>query len=196
MSQATLTQPDTNTVPARRKFTREEFRWLVQQGFFREERVELVDGEIVCMPPTGPEHSSANDRVSAALILLLVDKPYYVRGQNPLALGEHEPVPDIAVVPGGPDDYRQEHPTTALLVIEIADTSLEYDRTVKRSLYASAGIPEYWIVNLVERRLEVYREPSGAVYKSLRLYHPGESVSPLFAPEVSLPVEQLVGGAP
>lgn len=195
MSQATLTQPDTNTVPARRKFTREEFHWLVQQGFFREERVELVDGEIVYMPPPGPEHSSAKSRALIALSRL-VGEERHVRIDDPLALGEHEPVPDVAVVPGSPNDYRQEHPTTALLVIEIADTSLEYDRTVKRNLYASAGIPEYWIVNLVERRLEVYREPSEAVYKSLRLYQPGESVSPLFAPEVSLPVEQLVGGVP
>ncbi len=200
MSQATLAQPKEVVPTIRRKFTLEEYHWLIRQGFFADERVELIDGEIVCMPPTGPEHSISNDRVSSLLILLLANKPYYVRVQNPLVLGEHEPVPDVAVVPGSPDDYRQAHPTTALLVIEIADTSLQYDRTTKRSLYASAGIPEYWIVNLIERRLEVYREPSSpepetpfnALYKSLRLYSPQESVSPLFAPEVSIKVEQLI----
>lgn len=200
MSQAVLVQPTKQAAPARRRFTLDEYHWLVQQGFFGDERVELIDGEIVCMAPTGPEHSTSNDRVSSKLILLLADKPYYVRVQNPLALGGHEPVPDVAVVPGSPDDYRQAHPPTALLVIEIADTSLEYDRTVKMSLYASAGIPEYWIVNLVERRLEVYREPCSpapetpfnAVYKSLRLYHPEESLTPLFVPEVSVKVEELI----
>lgn len=199
MSQATLVRPTAKNAPARRKFALDEYHWLIQQGFFRDERVELIDGEIVCMAPTGPEHSSAKSR---ALMVLsrLSGEGWHVRIDDPLVLGEHEPVPNVAVVPGNPDDYRQAHPTTALLVVEIADTSLEYDRTVKTSLYASAGIPEYWIVNLVERRLEVYREPCSpapetpfnAVYKSLRLYHPGESLSPLFAPEVSLKVEELI----
>ena len=200
MSTVTLVQLQEIVPTIRRKFTLEEYHWLIRQGFFADERVELIDGEIVRMPPTGPEHSTSNDRISSLLILLLANKPYYVRVQNPLALGEHEPVPDVAVVPGSPDDYRHSHPTTALLVVEIADTSLQYDRTTKMSLYASAGIPEYWIVNLVERRLEVYREPSSlepetpfnALYKSLRLYSAQESVSPLFAPEVSIQVGQLI----
>lgn len=200
MSQATLAQPAEQTSPARRKFTLDEYHWLVRQGFFGDERVELIGGEIVRMAPTGPEHSISNDRVSSWFILLLQGKPYYVRVQNPLALGEHEPVPDVAIVPGGPDDYRTAHPSAALLVIEIADTSLDYDRTVNMSLYASAGIPEYWIANLVERRLEVYREPSApapetpfnALYRSLRLYRPEESISPLFAPESCLQVDELI----
>ncbi len=200
MSQATLAQPKEIVPTIRRKFTLEEYHWLIRQGFFADERVELIDGEIVRMPPTGPEHSSAKSRVLLWLSHLSGENRH-VRIDDPLVLGAHEPVPDVAVVPGSPDDYRQAHPTTALLVIEIADTSLQYDRTTKRSLYASAGIPEYWIVNLIERRLEVYREPSSpepetpfnALYKSLRLYSPQESVSPLFAPEVSIPVEQLTG---
>ncbi|GBC97118.1 hypothetical protein HRbin16_02938 [bacterium HR16] len=199
MSQATLAQPAEQTSPARRKFTLDEYHRLVQQGFFDGERVELIDGEIVCMAPTGPEHSSTKSRALMTL-LRLSGEGWHVRIDDPLALGEHEPVPDVAIVPGSPDDYRTAHPSTALLVIEIADTSLEYDRTVKMSLYASAGIPEYWIVNLVERRLEVYREPSApapetlfnALYRSLRLYRPEESISPLFAPEMNLKVEELI----
>lgn len=200
MSQAILVQPKEKTALVRRRFTLDEYHWLVRQGFFADERVELIDGEIVRMPPTGPEHSSVKSR---ALMWLsrLSGENWHVRVDDPLALGEHEPVPDVAVVPGSPDDYRQSHPTTALLVIEIADTSLQYDRTTKMSLYASAGIPEYWIVNLVERRLEVYREPSSpepetpfnALYKSLRLYSPQESISPLFAPEVSVQAGELIG---
>lgn len=199
MSQAVLVQPTKQAAPARRRFTLDEYHWLVQQGFFGDERVELIDGEIVSMAPTGPEHSSAKSR-SLRVLSRLSGESWHVRIDDPLALGGHEPVPDVAVVPGSPDDYRQAHPATALLVIEIADTSLEYDRTVKMSLYAGAGIPEYWIVNLVERRLEVYREPCSpapetpfnAVYKSLRLYHPEESLTPLFVPEVSVKVEELI----
>jgi Uma2 family endonuclease len=200
MSQAALLKPAKQPAPARRRFTLEEYHWLVQQGFFREDRVELIDGEIVHMAPTGPEHSISTDRIARYLVMLLSGKPYYVRIQNPLTIGEHEPVPDVAVVPGSPEDYRQAHPSSALLVIEVADTSLEYDRTVKASLYTSAGIPEYWVVNLVERRLEVYREPTSpapeapfnALYRSLRIYHLEETVSPLFAPEVSVKVGELI----
>jgi Uma2 family endonuclease len=100
-------------------------------------------------------------------------------------------VPDLAIVPGKPSDYRHKHPTTALLVIEIADTTLEYDRTQKLALYAKAGIPEYWILNLPERVLEVYREPSGRRYKSVRYYTPDERVSPLFAPDWQIEVKSL-----
>lgn len=197
MSPVTLTA---EAAPARRKFTREEYHWLVRHGFFRDEQVELIDGEIIQMPPAGPEHSSAKSRALMAFMHLPTGS-YHVRIDDPLVLGEHEPVPDVAVVPGSPNDYLHAHPTTALLVVEIADSSLEYDRTVKGSLYASAGIPEYWIVNLVEQRLEVYREPSSpalgtpfnALYRSMRLYSPEESVSPLFAPDVSVRVGELTG---
>jgi Uma2 family endonuclease len=200
MTQLALSKPIETTQPMRRRFTLQEYQWLVQQGFFGDDRVELIDGEIVRMAPTGPEHSISTDRIAGHLVLLLSGKPYYVRIQNPLAIGDHEPVPDVAVVPGSPEDYRQAHPSTALLVIEVADTSLEYDRTVKASLYASAGIPEYWVVNLVERRLEVYREPTSpapetpfnALYRSLRIYHREESISPLFAPDASVKVGQLI----
>jgi Uma2 family endonuclease len=199
MSQAALLKPAKQPAPARRRFTLEEYHWLVQQGFFREDRVELIGGEIVHMAPTGPEHSTTKSRLLLAL-MPLVGTGRHLRVDDPLTLGDQEPVPDVAVVPGSPEDYRQAHPSSALLVIEVADTSLEYDRTVKASLYASAGIPEYWVVNLVERRLEVYREPTSpapeapfnALYRSLRIYHLEETVSPLFAPEVSVKVGELI----
>jgi len=199
MSQAVTVKPTEQTAPARRRFTLQEYHWLVQQGFFGDDRVELIDGEIVRMAPTGPEHSTTKSRLLLAL-MPLVGKGRHLRVDDPLTLGDHEPVPDMAVVPGSPEDYRQAHPSTALLVIEVADTSLEYDRTVKASLYASAGIPEYWVVNLVERRLEVYREPTSpapetpfnALYRSLRIYHREESISPLFAPDASVKVGQLI----
>jgi Uma2 family endonuclease len=199
MTQLALSKPIETTQPMRRRFTLQEYQWLVQQGFFGDDRVELIDGEIVRMAPTGPEHSTTKSRLLLAL-MPLVGKGRHLRVDDPLTLGDHEPVPDMAVVPGSPEDYRQAHPSTALLVIEVADTSLEYDRTVKASLYASAGIPEYWVVNLVERRLEVYREPTSpapetsfnALYRSLRIYHREESISPLFAPDASVKVGQLI----
>jgi Uma2 family endonuclease len=199
MSQAVTVKPTEQTAPARRRFTLQEYQWLVQQGFFGDDRVELIDGEIVRMAPTGPEHSTTKSRLLLAL-MPLVGKGRHLRVDDPLTLGDHEPVPDMAVVPGSPEDYRQAHPSTALLVIEVADTSLEYDRTVKASLYASAGIPEYWVVNLVERRLEVYREPTSpapetpfnALYRSLRIYHQEESISPSFDATLVIRVGELV----
>ncbi|CUU34884.1 Endonuclease, Uma2 family (restriction endonuclease fold) [Armatimonadetes bacterium DC] len=186
----------------RYRFTPEQFEQLGALGLFQNQRVELIEGEIVQMPPVGPEHGSTVDQTMLSLGRRLSGKSYYVRVQNPLRLGGSEPYPDIAIVPGKPSDYRQQHPTTALLVIEIADTSLEYDRTEKMSLYASAGIPEYWIVNLVERCLEVYREPVSSVegtafnarYRALRYYSLDEVVRPLFEPTLEIPVKALFEG--
>jgi Uma2 family endonuclease len=145
--------PDAHSLPPqagvqRYRFTPDQFEQLGRLGLFDHLRVELIGGEIIQMPPIGPEHGSTVDQTMQSLGRRLPAKPYYLRVQNPLRLGDSEPVPDVAIVPGKPSDYRTHHPTTALLVIEIADTSLEYDRTEKMSLYAAAGIPEYWIVNL------------------------------------------------
>jgi Uma2 family endonuclease len=186
----------------RYRFTPDQFEQLGRLGLFDHLRVELIGGEIIQMPPIGPEHGSTVDQTMQSLGRRLPAKPYYLRVQNPLRLGDSEPVPDVAIVPGKPSDYRTHHPTTALLVIEIADTSLEYDRTEKMSLYAAAGIPEYWIVNLVERCVEVYREPASpavgtafnARYRSLRYYGLDEVVSPLFEPTLEVPVRALLEG--
>jgi Uma2 family endonuclease len=194
--------PPTPTGAKRYRFTPELFEQLGELGLFRDQRVELIGGEIVQMAPVGPEHGSTVDQTMLSFGQRLPAKNYYLRIQNPLRLGDSEPFPDIAIVPGKPSDYRQHHPTTALLVIEIADTSLEYDRTEKMSLYASAGIPEYWIVNLVERCLEVYREPVSpaegtafnARYKWLRYYSLEETVEPLFEPGLVIPVRALFEG--
>ncbi|MCS7066067.1 MAG: Uma2 family endonuclease [Fimbriimonadales bacterium] len=146
---------------------------------------------MVTMPPEGSDHAFVK---STATQQFARQQPvdWHLRVESPLRLGSSEPVPDLAVVPGKPADYRHQHPTKALLVIEIADTSLEHDRTKKLALYAKAGIPEYWIINLLERVLEVYREPSGKRYKSIRYYTLDETVSPLFAPEWQIAVSSLL----
>jgi Uma2 family endonuclease len=186
----------------RYRFTPDQFEQLGRLGLFDHLRVELIGGEIIQMPPIGPEHGSTVDQTMQSLGRRLPAKPYYLRVQNPLRLGDSEPVPDVVIVPGKPSDYRTHHPTTALLVIEIADTSLEYDRTEKMSLYAAAGIPEYWIVNLVERCVEVYREPVvpaagtafNARYRAWRYYGLDEIVQPLFEPTLEIPVRALLEG--
>jgi Uma2 family endonuclease len=196
------THPAPHAGVQRYRFTPDQFEQLGRMGLFDHLRVELIGGEIVQMPPIGPEHGSTVDQTMQSLGRRLPTKPYYLRVQNPLRLGDSEPVPDIAIVPGKPSDYRTQHPTTALLVIEIADTSLEYDRTEKMSLYAAAGIPEYWIVNLVERCVEVYREPVSptagtafnARYRALRYYGLDETVQPLFEPTLEIPVRALLEG--
>jgi Uma2 family endonuclease len=188
------------SLPLRRWITRTEFEALMEAGVFpREERLELLAGELTRREPVNTAHAVAVVLVSEALQQVL-PKNLHLRTQLPLALSDYdEPFPDLAVVSGSPRDYLSQHPTSALLVVEVSEASLKTDREVKGSLYASAGIPEYWILNLRERVLEVYREPAadaravyGAAYCQQRIYTTGEPVSPLCAPDATLAVEQLL----
>ncbi|MEN3002433.1 MAG: Uma2 family endonuclease [Armatimonadota bacterium] len=182
----------------RRKFTCEEYHRLAEIGILREdERVELIEGDIIQMVPVSPEHVTATLGLYE-VVRRLFGKGYLVRIQSPLALGASEPEPDIAVVRGRLADYKHAHPTTAVLVIEVAQTSLQYDREVKASVYAKANIPEYWIVNLQSRRLEVYREPIespdapfGYTYRLRLLLNPEDTVAPLEKPDRSIRVARL-----
>jgi Uma2 family endonuclease len=148
-------------LPMRRWITHEEFEALMEAGVFApEERLELIAGELTRREPVNTSHAVAVVLVGEILSSIL-PKGMHLRIQLPLVLGEYdEPFPDIAVVLGSPRDYLSLHPTTALLVVEVSEASLKTDREVKGSLYAKAGIPEYWIVNLKERVVEVYREPA------------------------------------
>ncbi len=179
------------TLP-RRKFTREEYYRIAEAGLFNGERVELIEGEIVQMSPIGPAHTVATHAVFACLLNLLGER-FFVRMQSPLSLGDSEPEPDVAVVPGKPGDYRDAHPTSAVLVVEVAQSSLEYDREVKGRLYAQAGIPEYWLVNLEERCVEVYRDPSPERgYLSKRIVTPGETFTCLQKPDSPISVDSIL----
>jgi Uma2 family endonuclease len=176
-----------------RRFTREEYERLVEQGYFHpEERIELVDGGLYEMTPQSSFHSTGVLLTQSALQPLFKEG-FQIRIQMPLALGfDSEPEPDLAVVPGGLRDYVYAHPTTAILIVEVADSSLIHDRKRKASLYARSGIPEYWILNLVRWCLEVYRESKEGVYTSRTVLREGDSVSPLSRPEVSIPVASLL----
>ena len=143
-----------------RRWKRIEYDRLVDLGVFEGEPLELIGGQLIVAEPKGAYHSSA---VSSAEYALRAGLPsgWIVRTQQPLSLDdESEPEPDLAVVPGRPGDYRHAHPERPALAVEVSDSSLHFDRQQKGSLYARAGIEDYWIVNLVDRVLEIYRDPS------------------------------------
>src|SRR5262249_50725819 len=146
-----------------RRWTRKEYDRLIEQGFLHEdEPVELVDGQLMVSEPQGSQHAAGVSLVARALGRA-IGLGWYVMVQLPLALDpDSEPEPDVAVVQGEPRDYRDEHPSRPVLVVEVADSSLSFDRQNKGSLYARAGVPDYWIVNLIDRVLEVHRAPTPA----------------------------------
>jgi Uma2 family endonuclease len=146
-----------------RRWTRSEYDRLIRYGVFGEdEHVELLDGHLVVREPQGSRHSAAVVALQQALARAF-GAGFHVRPQLPIALDDSsEPEPDAVVVQGAPWDYASRHPATPLLLVEIAETSLAIDRSYKGSLYARARIADYWIVNLAESFLEVYREPTAA----------------------------------
>jgi Uma2 family endonuclease len=143
-----------------RRWTRAEYERLVELGLFEREPLELVGGQLIVAEPQSAYHASSVGRVEYALRAAL-PPGWIVRTQAPVSLDDDsEPEPDLAVVPGSPGDYRDAHPTQPALVIEVAESSLHFDRRDKASLYARAGVKDYWIVNLVRRQLEVHRDPA------------------------------------
>ena len=152
--------------PPVRRFTVDEYHRMIESGILLEDdRVELLDGWILEMSPIGPPHEVCVSLILAALQQIL-PRAWFVRVQAPITLATGEPQPDLAVVRGKARDYLSHHPgpPDIALLIEIADSSLQFDRLQKRRQYAIAGIPEYWIVNLVNRCLEVCRDPAGGDY--------------------------------
>jgi Uma2 family endonuclease len=173
-----------------RPLRRGEFDRLVELGTFDDERVELLSGVLVQMSPQGAEHSSVVSELATLLIVALGSRAK-VRTHSPLALSEEsEPEPDIAVVL--PADYTRELPTTALLVIEVADSSLRKDRQLKAALYAAAGVAEYWIVNLAERVVEVQRAPKDRGYENVTRHDPDQNLRVAAFADVELAVSQFL----
>ena len=174
-------------------WTREEYDRLVAAGAFHPmARLQLVQGEIVEMAPQSAEHATAIGRLQKALEQVFGER-HVVRPQLPLALSdESEPEPDLAVVEGSLEDFRHQHPARAILIVEIADSTLDFDRGRKRAMYAAAGVPEYWILNLVDGVLEVYREPRESTYGAARRLGPDDRLSPFAAPGRQLRVADLL----
>jgi len=186
--------------PHTRLWTREEYYKMAETGVLRPgERVELIGGEVIAMVPQDSPHYTAIDLVEEELRKIF-SAGYVVRVQGPLDSGLTSlPEPDVAVVRGTIRDYAKAHPTTALLVVEVAESSLAYDRSIKVSLYASAGIPDYWILNLIDRRLEVFRDPiampgqpHGYGYRTCTYYLAADAVTPLAAGQGSISVADLL----
>ncbi len=193
--------PDVLCGPGVRPLTREEYYKAAEVGIFGpEERLELIGGEVIKkVSPQLTPHATSISLCGEALRKAF-DQGHHVRIQAPMALGPHsEPEPDVCVVEGSARDYEREHPKTAVLVIEVADSSLRLDRKVKASLYAAAGIPDYWLLNLPDRVLEVHREPApmadepfGHQYRSITRYPETAVVSPLAAPGATIRVADLL----
>jgi len=176
-----------------RNFSRREYDNMVRAGTIGEDdRLELIDGRIVAMSPEGPTHAGTIDLCAEALRKIF-GADYTVRVQHPLAVDpDDEPEPDIAVVPGGPRDHLADHPHDAVLVVEVAESSLAYDRGRKLRMYASCGVPEYWVVNIPERCVEVYRDPQHNGYAHCHRYEPGQSIQLASFSDVSLAVSEFL----
>ena len=182
-----------------RRFTRVEYQQLIETIFQPDERLELIDGLLILREPQYTPHATAIQLVQRTLQRAFGDG-WSVGSQLPIALDDmSEPEPDAAVVPGDPRDYRDAHPERPVLIVEVALSRLAFDRRQKASLYARAGIADYWVVNLVDRILEVYREPIAALaapygfrYRSVTRFRPTATVIPLAAPSAAILVADLL----
>ncbi len=181
------------------QWTRDESYKMAKVGLFDGKHVELIEGQVIEMSPMGSRHRTATTLTGD--ILRQTFRPgYFVSIQCPLDLGDiAEPEPDVAVIAGNVRDYTEAHPTTAALIVEVADMSLAYDRTTKASLYAKAGMADYWIVNLIERQVEVYRHPTidaaqpyGFGYAEITVRTAAESVAPLAMPQAHIAVTDML----
>jgi Uma2 family endonuclease len=183
-----------------RRWTRAEYDRLIEAGFFQPgEPIELIGGQLMVSEPQGRRHAWAlaivDHRLRAAL-----GSGWTVRTQMPVDLDdESEPEPDLAVVPGNPEEQPVRHPARLALIVEVAESSLATDREVKGSLYARAGLGDYWVVNLLDRCVEVCREPApdpaapyGWRYRAIQVLGPEAYLSPLAAPRARIPVADLL----
>jgi Uma2 family endonuclease len=184
-------------VPVETRYTVERYFGLVETGVLHpDDRVELLEGVIVAVSPQNPPHASAVTRANRALNRVLGDRAL-IRVQMPLIIGSYSvPEPDLAVVSGTGADYDAAHPTTALLVVEVADSSLLQDRLTKAAVYVAAGIPEYWLVNLRDDCIEVFRAPDPGMrrYAETRTLRRGEQLDLVAFPEAKVSISDLLPG--
>ena len=182
--------------PSRHRFTVDEYEALGRlEEFCGGPRLELIEGEIVEMTPIGPDHAGDVMWLHAELMPRLGGRAV-IRVQNPLRLGDlSEPEPDLTVLVPPLDRYRRRHPMAedVLLLVEVSNSSLRFDRATKVPLYARHGVAEVWIVDLTGETVEVYRQPSPEGYSTVDRRGRGESVSPATFPDIELSVDELLG---
>jgi Uma2 family endonuclease len=182
--------------PQRHRFTVAEYERMGAAGIFGEDdRVELIAGEIIEMSPIGRRHVVAVDRLANRFGRRLGAR-VIVRVQSPVRLGEQdEPQPDVVLLRARDDFYASSDPTSAdlLLVVEVAETSLRYDRRVKIPLYARHGVAEAWLLDVTRRTLTVFRDPAPTGYRTGRVPRPGDRLAPLAFPDVAFDPSEIVG---
>ena len=180
------------------RFTREQYYQLGRLGFFDGRRVERIHGEIVERSPVGWLHVVSCRKTAELLERIFVGMGWVSRNEQPLALTDSDPQPDVMVVAGRFEDHS-DHPTTGLLVVEVADSTLARDTTTKAELYASAGVTDYWVIDLDNRRLLVFRDPialpaglGATAYRTQLTLGPTDSVAPLAALAAAVRVGDLL----
>ena len=177
-----------------RQFSRGEYHRLAEIGVLKpDERVELLDGIIYNMAPMGPFHGGVSNAL-AGYLWQLAQGRWFVWTQSPIGLSKtSEPEPDLALLVPADHCYMQRHPgpDDVFLIIEVADSSLEFDREKKLPLYAKAALPEVWIINLREKTAEVYRQPTAGVYSQCETLRPGQTANLLVFPQVKIPVTDI-----
>ena len=188
---------DDPALMTRHKLDVDEYYRMAEVGILHpEDRVELIDGEIIELAPIGQDHEAAVNGLNQTLVLACLGRGI-VSVQNSIRIERlSAPHPDFAVLRFRADFYRtgtRPGPEDVLLVIEVADTSLSYDKTVKRPLYARAGIPEYWIVNLRARLLDAYRHPTGGDYAEPEEHGPGDELALVADPQIVVPLRLAFG---
>lgn len=175
-----------------RPLRRAEYDRLVAAGLFEDERLELLAGRLVTTSPQGPPHAELVTRLSANLLPPLLDRAE-VRVRLPFAAGDDsEPEPDLAVVPCG--DYLAGHPERALLVVEVAASSLPKDLALKAAIYEAAAVDEYWVVDLTAPRVVVFRRGPGGGFVAPTVHGPGEALAPVAFPDVRVALADLLAG--
>ena len=179
---------------ARRLINVDEYHQMSEIGILSEKGIELIHGEILEMSPTGTKHSACINRLNALLSKLIREKAV-ISVQNPLQIDDFsEPEPDVAVLKYRQDFYELQHPQPAdtLLIVEVADSSVDYDREVKLPIYAAAGIPEFWLVDLNMRQIEAYEKPTNDLYKIKEIFRVEEDIK-ISALDLNISVKDTLG---
>ncbi|ELR70510.1 hypothetical protein C900_03669 [Fulvivirga imtechensis AK7] len=158
----------------------EEYYRMAEVGILTEnDKVELIHGEIIEMSPVGSKHAAVVDRINNVLKSLIKDRAI-IRVQSPVLLNDlNQPEPDVTILKPSDNYYSESHPgpDDIFILVEVADSSLPYDRQIKLPLYASAGVPEFWLVNLEKQEIEIHRSPSKNVYKKIEIFQPDDDIS-------------------
>lgn len=187
-----------NVGPRAKRWSREEYYRLGEQGWFHDQRVELINGELIVLTPQSYAHANSIHLIFNQLSNVFGTK-FSVRMQVPLLGGTNtEPEPDISVVPGSWQDYT-DHPQTAVLVVEVSNTSLEFDLNTKSHLYASMAVPDYWVLDLENRQLHLHREPIADEaapfnhrYQQIKIISVDSQIAPLEKPDAAIAVVDIL----